>query len=168
MYQRFPGGTAQSHRSAQANTPAPVPRSVRRAVRAMYIGAAVTLLGIVIDLATLSSLRSAIVKANPHYTAAQIASAEHGEIGLLIAGGLIGAALWFWMAHSCRAGKSWARIVSTVLFGIDTLSMAVGASALAGGGLTRFYGLITWAIGLVTVVLLWQRSSSGYFRAPRD
>jgi hypothetical protein len=56
-----------------------------------------------------------------------------------------------------------------VLFGIDTLSVLAGAAAVPGGGLARIYGFVIWAIGLVTIFLLWQRSSSDYFRgAPRS
>ncbi len=133
----------------------------------MYVGLAASLLGIVVDMTTLSATRSAILKRNPGYTAVQVNNAEHLEIGLFIAGGLIGAALWLWMAQSCRAGKSWARVVSTVFFGIDTLSVLVGATAVQGGGLSRIYGFVVWAIGLTAVILLWQRASSEYFRAAR-
>jgi hypothetical protein len=133
----------------------------------MYVGLAASLLGIVVDMTTLSATRSEILKRNPGYTAAQVNNAEHLEIGLFIAGGLIGAALWLWMAQSCRAGKGWARVVSTVFFGIDTLSVLAGAAAVQGGGLTRIYGFVIWVIGLIAIILLWQRSSSGYFRAPR-
>jgi hypothetical protein len=32
----------------------------------------------------------------------------------------------------------------------------------------RFYGLVVWIIGVVAIVLLWQRTSSEYFKsAPR-
>jgi hypothetical protein len=133
----------------------------------MYVGLAVSLIGIIVDMTTLSSTRSAILKRNPSYTATQLNNAEHLQIGLFIAGGLIGAALWLWMAQSCRAGKSWARVTSTVFFGIDTLSVVIGTAAVQGGGLSRIYGYVVWAIGLVAIILLWQRSSSDYFRAPR-
>jgi hypothetical protein len=162
MYQRYPGDAAQSR---EPSPPATVPQSVLRAVRVMYVGLAASLLGIVVDLTTLSATRSAILKRNPGYTAVQVNNAEHLEIGLFIAGGLIGAALWLWMAQSCRAGKSWARVVSTVFFGIDTLSVLVGATAVQGGGLSRIYGFVVWVIGLIAIILLWQRASSGYFRA---
>lgn len=164
MYQRFPGDAAQS---GQPSAPASVPQSVLRAVKVMYIGLAASLIGIVVGLTTLSSTRSAILKRNPSYTAAQLNSAEHLEIGFLIAGGIIGAALWLWMAQSCRSGKSWARVVSTVFFGIDTLSVLVGVAAVQGGGLSRIFGILVWVIGLIAIILLWQRSSSDYFRAPR-
>ena len=167
MYQRFPGDAAQSPEPTPANVQQPVPQSIQRAVKVMYVGLAASLIGIVIGLTTLSSTRSAILKAHPAYTAAQLNSAEHFVIGEFIAGGLIGAALWLWMAQSCRAGKGWARVVSTVFFGIDTLSVIVGAAAVQGGGLSRIFGILVWVIGLIAIVLLWQRPSSEYFRAPR-
>ena len=167
MYQRFPGDAAQSPEPTSANVQQPVPQSVLRAVKVMYVGLAASLIGIVIGLTTLSSTRSAILRAHPAYTTAQLNSAYHFAIGELIAGGLIGAALWLWMAQSCRAGKAWARVVSTVFFGIDTLSVVVGAAAVQGGGLSRIYGILVWVIGLVAIILLWQRSSSDYFRGPR-
>ena len=164
MYQRFPGGA----RSREPSPARAAPQSVLRAVRVMYVGLAASLLGILVDMTTLSATRSEIIKQNPKFTTAQVNSAEHLEIGVFIAGGLIGAALWLWMAQSCRAGKGWARVVSTVLFGIDTVSVLAGAAAVPGGGLTRIYGFVIWAIGLVAIFLLWQRSSSDYFRgAPR-
>jgi hypothetical protein len=162
MYQSYPGG-AQSPEQA----PATAPQSVLRAVKVMYVGLAASLIGIVVGLTTLSSTRSAVLKRHPSYTAAQLNSAEHLEIGYLIAGGIIGAALWLWMAQSCRAGKGWARVVSTVFFGIDTLSVLVGVAAVQGGGLSRIFGILVWVIGLIAIILLWQRSSSDYFRAPR-
>jgi len=165
MYQRFPDGAGSSE-------PAPVrdiPQSVQRAVRVMYIGLAASLIGIIVDMTTLSSTRSEIASKNPGFTQAQLNSAEHLEIGLFIAGGLIGAALWLWMAQTCRAGKGWARIVSSVFFGIDTLSVIAGVAGAGtgGGGLARIYAVLVWVIGLVAIVFLWQRSSSDYFRAPR-
>ena len=161
MYQQYPGGNDAPERAPAA------PPSVIRAVRVMYAGAVLSLVGIVINLVTFTSLRSAIGKANPALTAAQVNSAEHVAIGISIAGGLIGAALWLWMAQSCRAGKGLARVVSTVFFGIDTLSVLVGSAAAQGGGLSRIYMILVWVIGLIAIVLLWQRSSSEYFRAPR-
>jgi hypothetical protein len=160
MYQPYPGGATMPEPSRP-----PTPRSVLRAVQVMYAGAAVSLIGIVVDLTTLSSTRSQIIKSRPNLTAAQVTQAEHVAIGLFIVSGLIGAALWLWMAQSCKAGKSWARIVSTVLFAIDTINMAAGAAAVSSGGAARIYAIVVWLVGLAAVVLLWQRASSDYFRS---
>jgi len=165
MYQPYPGGAQVPEPSERP----PAPPSVLRAVQVMYVGAAASLIGIVIDMTTLSSTKSEIIRRKPHLTAAQVANAEHVAIGLFIVGGLLGAGLWIWIAQMCKLGRNWARIVGTVLFAIDTISVFAGAATVAGGGAARIYSIIVWLIGLATVVLLWQRASSDYFRsAPRN
>jgi hypothetical protein len=169
MYQPFPGG---------AEPPAPAlriaPPSITRAVRVMYAGAAASLIGIIVDLTTYSSLQNAIAthrrKNGQPLTHAQVVDLAHVEVVAFVVGGLIAAALWIWMARSSRAGKSWARVVSTVLFAISTVSafISVGGGALTAGDATRIYGFVVWIIGLVAIMLLWQRASSDYFKgAPR-
>jgi hypothetical protein len=130
----------------------------------MYAGAVVSLIGIVVDLTTLSSTKSRIESQHHDWTVTQVNNAEHVAIGIFIVSGLLGAALWVWMAQANKAGKSWARIVATVLFAIDTLNVAAGATT-PGGGATRLYGLVIWLIGLAAIILLWLRTSSDYFRS---
>jgi hypothetical protein len=162
-YQPYPGGTQMPE---PAERP-PVPQSITRAVQLMYAGAVASLIGIVIALTTLSSIKSQIISRNPSLTTTQVNNAEHVAIGILIASGLIGAALWLWMAQSSKAGKNWARIVSTVLFAIQTINVVAGASAVASGGASRIYSIVIWLIGLGAIIFLWQRSSTEYFKAPR-
>lgn len=162
-YQPYPGGTQMP----EPATRPPVPQSITRAVQLMYAGAAASLVGIIIALTTLSSIKSQIIARNHSLTTAQVNNAEHVAIGILIASGLIGAALWLWMAQSNKAGKNWARIVSTVLFAIQTINVLAGASAVASGGASRIYSIVIWLIGLGAIIFLWQRSSTEYFKAPR-
>jgi hypothetical protein len=162
-YQPYPGGTQMP----EPATRPPVPQSITRAVQLMYAGAAASLIGIIIALTTLSSIKSQIVSKNPSLTTTQVNNAQHVAIGVLIASGLIGAALWLWMAQSSKAGKNWARIVSTVLFGIETINVVAGASAISSGGASRIYSIVIWLIGLGAIIFLWQRSSTEYFKAPR-
>jgi hypothetical protein len=161
-YQPYPGGTQMP----EPATRPPVPQSITRAVQLMYAGAAASLIGIIIALTTLSSIKSQIVSKNPSLTTTQVNNAQHVAIGVLIASGLIGAALWLWMAQSSKAGKNWARIVSTVLFAIETINVVAGASALSSGGASRIYSILIWLIGLGAIILLWRRSSTEYFKAP--
>jgi hypothetical protein len=164
MYQPYPGG-AQS--SEPVPSPANAPQSVARAARVMYVGILASLVGIVIDLLERHDIRTAILQHSSTMTAAKVNDTYHAELVLLVVFGLIGAGLWLWMARSCLAGKSWARVTSTVFFGLETLAVIINIAA-PGAGLTRLYGLIVWVIGLIAIVLLWQRSSSNYFRgAPR-
>jgi hypothetical protein len=160
MYQPYPGGD----QTPEPSTRPPIPQSVSRAVQVMYVGAAASLIGIIIDMTTLSSTKSEIIRRSPNLTPTQVTNAEHFAVGLFIVSGLIGAALWVWMAQSCKAGKGWARIVSSVLFGIDTISVIAGAAAVASGGATRIYGIVVWLIGLAAIILLWQRPSTVFFR----
>ena len=165
-YQPYPGGTQLPE---PAERP-PVPQSITRAVQLMYAGAVASLIGIVIALTTLSSIKSQIISRNPSLTTTQVNNAEHVAIGILIASGLLGAALWLWMAQSSKAGKNWARIVSTVLFAIQTINVLAGAAAVASGGASRIYSIVIWLIGLGAIIFLWQRSSTEYFKssaAPR-
>jgi len=164
MYQPYPGGAQVPESSDRP----PAPPSVLRAVQVMYVGAAASLIGIIIDMTTLSSTKSEIIRRNPNLTATQVANAEHVAIGLFIVSGLLGAGLWVWVAQMSKAGRNWARIVGTVLFAIDTISVFAGAATVPGGGATRIYSILVWLIGLAAVILLWQRASSDYFRsAPR-
>jgi hypothetical protein len=162
-YQPYPGGTQMPEPVERP----PAPQSITRAVQLMYAGAAASLIGIIIALTTLSSIKSQIISKNPSLTTTQVNNAEHVAIGVLIASGLIGAALWLWMAQSSKAGKNWARIVSTVLFAIETINVVAGASAISSGGASRIYSIVIWLIGLGAIIFLWQRSSTEYFKAPR-
>ena len=167
MYQAYPDGVQPGSQFGQSAPP--IPRSVAKAVQVMYVGAVASLIGISIDLAKAGSLRARLVTVNngAKLTPTQVTDTDHLAIGALIAADLIGAALWYWMAQSNQAGKSWARIVATVLFGIDTLSLIGdinGASALSGTVATRIFGIVVWLIGLAAIILLWQRTSSDYFR----
>ncbi len=158
MYQPYPGGAQMPEPSRP-----PAPQSVLNAAKVMYVGAAASLIGIVIDFTTLSATRHEIESRNPSLTPAQVNTAEHVAIGAFIAGGLIAAALWLWMAQSCKLGKAWARIVSTVLFSIDTIQQ-VASVAVPAGGAVRIYAIFVWLIGLAAIILLWQRSSTAYFK----
>ena len=165
-YQPYPGGT----QLPEPATRPPVPPSITRAVQLMYIGAAASLIGIVIEILARHAIRNALAtrKTAHPLTTSQLNSDYHLVLGVAIVGGVIGVALWLWMAYSCKAGKGWARIVSTVLFAIDTLSLLAGAITSAGAA--RIYGIVVWLIGLAAVILLWQRQSTAYFKsssAPR-
>ena len=85
MYQPYPGGT----QLPEPATRPPVPQSITRAVQLMYAGAAASLIGIIIALTTLSSIKSQIISKNPSLTTTQVNNAEHVAIGVLVASGLI-------------------------------------------------------------------------------
>jgi hypothetical protein len=161
MYQPYPTGGAEP----EPVQPTPPP-SIQNAVRLMYVGAVISAASLIVTLATISSLRTAIHKANPTLSAAKLHSAETVAVVVAIVVGLIGVALWIWMARANKAGKNWARITATVFFGLDTLSLLT-ALRQAEPVLSRTVSLLTWLVGLGAIILLWQKISSAYFAAAR-
>jgi hypothetical protein len=173
MYQPYPGGDQSPQQSAQFDAPVAraVPQSVTRAVQVMYVGALASLVGVILDLLTRHSLRTYIsqhaTRNGKRLTAAQVGDTYHAELVVLVVVGLIGIALWIWMAQMNKRGRNWARVTSTVFFALNTLGAIGGLAggAVTGGSVNRFYGIVVWVIGGIAIILLWQRTSSEYFKA---
>ena len=159
MYQPYPSG---------GQVPEPVrpgpPPSVVMAVRLMYGGAVLSGVSLVVGLATVGSLRTALHKSDPSLTAKQLHDLQTVVVVGSVAIGLISIALWVWMALTNQAGKSWARIVATVLFGLNTLFLLLGV-ARAGAAAGTLVSILIWLIGLGAVILLWRKDSSQYYAA---
>jgi hypothetical protein len=142
----------------------PAPAAVLNAVKVMYVGAATSVLGIVIDIITVGATKTAIAKKSPTLSASQVNSSQHVLVIGFVVAGLIGAAVWIFLARACQGGKGWARITGTVLFGLATVDTLVGLTAPLAGTV-KIWGLLVWLVGLVAVVFLWRRSSSAFFKA---
>lgn len=141
----------------------PAPPSVQKAVKLMYAGAAISTVSLILALVSMGSIKSAIRKDYPHYTASQVNHAFQGFLILVIVSAALGIALWLWMAWASNQGKNWARIVSTVLFGISTLETLTGLrgpKTLVG----VLFSLLVWLVGAGAVFFLWQRDSSEFFK----
>jgi len=157
MYQPDPS----PGQAPEAVRPGPPP-SVVMAVRLMYAGAVVSALSLIVGLVTVGSLRNSLHKSDPSLTTSQLHSLQTVVVVGSVFIGVISVGLWVWMALMNKAGKSWARIVSTVLFGLDTLFLLLGlARAGAAGG--TLVSILTWLIGLGAIIYLWRKDSSAYF-----
>jgi hypothetical protein len=159
MYQPYPGSETQLPETQRP----PAPASVRNAVKVMYVGAATSVLGIAIDILTVSGTKTAIARRSPDLTASQVTSAQHVLIAGFIAGGVIAAVVWVVLARSCEHGRNWARITGTVLFALATADTLVGFTAPIPA-VVRIWALVVWLVGLTAVIFLWRRDSSAYFR----
>jgi|SRR5215469_4069703 len=127
--------------------PAQPPPSIKNAVTVMYVGGALESLVFILDLIGRDA-PSRSVRA------------------------LIGAGLWFWMASANNAGKNWARITLTVIFGLDCIGLigtVAGASRLTTGHAAVLIGstAVLWVLMLTAIILLYTRASIAYFRAMR-
>jgi hypothetical protein len=163
MYQPYPGGA----QLPEMQRP-PAPASVRSAVKVMYAGAVASLIGIVVDLTTLSATKRAIAQHFPKLTTSQVNGQASTFVAGWIAGGLIAAGLWIFIAQACKRGKNWARTTGTVLFGIATVQGAPSILVVPAAALVKVFWLVIWLIGLAAVVYLWQGSSSAFFAGPRS
>jgi ABC-type transport system involved in cytochrome bd biosynthesis fused ATPase/permease subunit len=171
-YQPYPTGSAGN----VVPQPGPQPSSVLNAVRLMYAGAALGVLGVIFTLAFSGRIKSAVGtaarKANvtrksegkSQLSASQIHSLETFTIEFLVAVLVIGVLLWVWMAWANGKGSGWARIVATVLFVLNTLYLVFVASR---AGITAIFVGLSWVIGLVTIILLWRRESTEYINSQK-
>jgi hypothetical protein len=141
----------------------PAPPSVLNAVKVMYVGAAASLLGIIIDIVTVSATKTAIEKRSPHLSVSQVNSSQHVLVAGFIAGGVIAAVVWIVLARASKSGHNWARITGTVLFAIATIDTLVDAAGAPVAVMVRIWAVVTWLCGLAAVYFLWQRSSSDFF-----
>jgi hypothetical protein len=159
MYQPYPSGGGNQ---IEPLRPAP-PSSVLTAVKLMYAGAAISLVSLVISLTDISGTKAAIIKARPTLTATQVNQLNGFIIGLAIVSGLIGIGLWLWMARANGQGKSWARVLSSVLFGLATLDL-FGVLSQPKTALGLVFPLLTWLVGAGAVFLLWRPDSTAFFK----
>jgi hypothetical protein len=158
MYKPYPSGgnTVEPDRRA-------APTTVVNAVKLMYAGAAVSTISLIVSLVDIGGTKTEIRKARPNLTAAQVNQLNTFIIALALLSGIVGIALWLWMARANSQGKNWARIVSTVLFCLATLDL-VGVLGEPKTVLGLIFPLLTWLIGVCTVFLLWRSASSAFFK----
>lgn len=151
-----PGSMVQSTR----------PAAMRRAVSLMYVGAALSLA---------YSLVEGIIAHSATLTSSAPAAYNVGFVGGAVVEGLVQVGLWLWMAWKTGTGRGWARVLSTVFFGLLCVQFFVSLAVLAIGKNTGAPAvfiviLIEWGVGLAALIQLWQRESSEFFtfakRAP--
>jgi hypothetical protein len=88
-------------------------------------------------------------------------------VAILLIHGVIGTALWLWLAGETKRGRRRARAWATAIFCLATVSgISVGARAPSTGPTQALSG-IEWVIGLCAVILLWNRPSQSYYAARR-
>lgn len=152
---------AASGGKAAATGPAP-PDSVRRAVRLMLYGAPASIVfgvwGAIYSLVNKGEIIKAVHYTNSQFTFALI-------LGFVFS--LLYAALWVWIARANQAGRSWARVVATVLFLLWTYQAYRGV-----GGLKSWLDIVTlvimlaiWGIGVGALYYLWRPESTAFFKS---
>jgi hypothetical protein len=144
------------------------PQSMINAVRLMYLGAALAALSIVTTIATTPALKAAIRQQHPFLAPGPLGAVIDGTLTVTVAGALISVGVWLAMARRTRRGRPGVRVMSTILFGIDCLTVARTFSHGLVTGPTLIIGVAQWVIGLAVIVFLWDRRSSAYFARQRQ
>lgn len=165
QYPQFPNGGSQLPEKP------PVPPKVQRVFQLTLVGAVLSLLGLLGLIGTSRITRTYLEQHNTRgLTAAQINTAVTVGIALDIVFVLVGVGLWLWMAFALRAGQNYARVVSSVFFGIYTVVALLSAAGAAVGGqaratvLSRVLTLLVWVVGLIATILMWNKENQTYFK----
>jgi hypothetical protein len=153
-------------------TPAPVtrPPAIDKAVLLMKIGAGLSLvaglLGLTQGDAIREATRKSLEEAGVSFTPADLDRAvQFGTIGGVVTA-VIFAGLWWLMAVMNAKGRSWARILSTIFFGLSLLSFVWGMSQPAGREpLNLILSVLEVLVGAAAVWFMWQKESSAYYEA---
>ncbi|HEX6472107.1 MAG TPA: hypothetical protein VF069_23650 [Streptosporangiaceae bacterium] len=173
-YPQYPGGSGFP---AEQPKP-PLPDTVRNAFYLMLAGAGLQALGLLSALVQLDTIKRQIRERllDGSVAISDVDRMVNVGIATIFVIGLIGVALWIWMAYANRAGKNWARITATVFFGISTVSLLGNIAArssnstMSAGSSDTTLGTIltvlTWLVGLGAIIFLYNRKSSTYFRPP--
>jgi hypothetical protein len=148
--------------------PAEQPGSIRTAVMLMRVGALLSLLSLLTTFLFRDQIRDQVEETlesqGTTITADTVDAAVAVGTAFAVFFGLIGVALWLWMAWANGRGKGWARIVATVLFALSAVSFLFSFTQ-PQPLLNTVVGLVNLVLGAAIVFLLWKRESSAYYAA---
>ena len=131
------------------------------AVRLMCVGAAVELAALATMVATMGSVKAAVLARDPAQWHTALLTLTAKEVFAPI-----GIALWLWLAWANGRGHDWARLIFTWFFGLFTVSLLVAlaqhAVVYAPADLAALTAL--WLVALASVVLIFSKASWPYYR----
>jgi hypothetical protein len=142
---------------AGPGAPPVLPNSMRWTVGLMWAGAGMSVVYSVVIGVMTNDLLTVQTTNTP---------TNHGAfVGGEILEGLIQVALWLWMLWKVRAGRSWARVLSTVFFGFTCLQFLI-VLALSPG-ISKILITAYFIIALSALIMLYQHESSAFFSASK-
>lgn len=166
-YPSFPEESARADQAGH-NTSMEQPPSIKTAVLLMRVGAAISALSIIVTLIELGAIKDQTeenLRTAGNFTQDQVDSAFQVFVGSAIVGGLIGIALWLWMASANGKGKKWARIVATVLGVINVLFFLYGVTAGTSPILSLLVGAASVLVGIAALVFMYRSDATQFYNA---
>ncbi|KQV74873.1 hypothetical protein ASC61_07580 [Aeromicrobium sp. Root344] len=138
-------------------------------MRLMWTGAAVSLISLVVGLATLGDakdqIRDDLVKDDPNVSQSTIDAAYAVGIVVVVVIGSVGVFLWLWMAWKNGQGRSWARIVATVLGALNLLFTLLSFTQPSTESASLALALVNVVLAIAILTLLWRKESSEFYDA---
>ncbi|MDQ3306895.1 MAG: hypothetical protein M3499_00800 [Actinomycetota bacterium] len=170
MSSDYPSFPEESARADQAghNATTEQPPSIKTAVMLMRVGAAISALGIIATLIELGAIKDLVEEdlgTAGSFTQSQVDSVFQTIVVAAIVAGLIGIALWLWMASANGQGKKWARIVATILAVINVLLFLYGVTAGTSPILSLLVAVASVLVGIAAVVLIYRQDATQFYNA---
>jgi hypothetical protein len=137
------------------------PASLLAAVKLMYVGAGLSLLGMLFAVATRTQLRDQLIEEDPDQSTEELNRAVDMATGVSVVIGLIAVGLWLWMAQANGRGEAWARIVATVLFGLNIVLTAYNLAQTTGFGVV--VNITSIVLSGAILWLLYRKDSNSYY-----
>ena len=141
------------------------PPSLATAVKGMYVGAALSAIGILVSLTQRDAIRDQLEENDSSLTQDELDTAVNVGLAFSVIIGVIVVGLWIWMARSNERGHTWARTTATVLGALNILSLL---GSLAMGQMTpvsAIVGVLSLILAAGILYLLYRPDSSEYYRA---
>jgi hypothetical protein len=146
-----------------------VPGTVRKAVRLMLYGGALTaLVGVFLVIATIADKNALTDSSGKRLTSGELT----GSVVYTLIIYLLQVAVWVLMARMNRAGRGWARWVATALAVLSTIDAWSIVNGLRGGETITVLQIVfivvtlaLWIIGASSAILLWRSESSTYIKS---
>ncbi|HET7388910.1 MAG TPA: hypothetical protein VFJ19_19850 [Nocardioidaceae bacterium] len=166
--QQMPSYPAPPPPYGQATASVEQPASIQTAVRLMWVGAALSVISLIVGLIAIGGMKDEIrnqLQAQGQQVTQSAVDAAF-TVGILfgVVFGIIGVLLWLWMAWKNGQGRSWARIVATVLGVIYLISTIINLSSSTSSGFSKILGVITLIVDIVILVLLYRKESSDFYK----
>lgn len=160
------GAPAPSYQSQPVGAPVEKPKSIALAVKLMFVGAGLAILGALSTLLQTDAMREAAQQASEDLgetmTSTELDAVVAVGVGFALFSGLVGALLWVLMAVMNGKGKKWARIVATVFFVLSVLFTLVSLTQEAPI-LSRILSVVSLALGGYIIFLLYRPESTQYY-----
>jgi hypothetical protein len=171
MLNESTGGLATIEKRLTGNVPddSMVPKTMRRGVRLMLLGAVLTaVIAVFLIIATIVNENALTDSTGKKLSTGAFASGvlETAIVYVLLM------AIWVLMARMNRAGFQWARILASVFALISSYDTYSLISSLHGGETLTVVGIVyivfslaIWVTGVLSIAMIWRSESSAYYRS---